>query len=197
MIRKILIAGAALLAMAVSACTTIPSVPAGPFAVGGNQVTLDRQWSDVTIFSPGGRKSLKQLSIDGPLLDNLYVSNGLAPGAYLLKPAKKETPTPTVRAGMTPTEQVEFVTDNLSVLGYQRIEVASLKPGKTANGQQAIRATITAKTKAGLDISVLAQMLQVKDRLYLVMYVAPTEHYYGASLKNAESVMDSMAPTGS
>lgn len=195
MIRKIFAAGALVLALAVGACTTIPAVPAGPYAVGGNRVTLDRQWSDVTIFSPAARKSMKQLSINGPLLDNLYISNGLAPGQYLFKPASKETPTPTVRAGMTPTEQVEFVTDNLAALGYQRIEVASLNPGKTAGGETAIRASITAKTKSGLDISVLAQVLQVKDQLFLVMYVAPTEHYYGASLKQAESVMDSMSPS--
>jgi hypothetical protein len=196
MIRKSFLAGTLVLALSAAACTTIPAVPAGPYAVGGNQVTLDRQWSDVTIFAPNGRKSVKLLSINGPLLDDLYISNGLAPGAFLFKPASKETPTPTVRAGMTPTEQVEFVTDNLAVLGYQRIEVTSLKPGKTASGETAIRAQISAKTKSGLDVSVLTQVLQVKDHLYLVMYAAPTEHYYGASLKQAEAAMDSMAPTG-
>ena len=53
------------LALCVSACVTIASVPAGDYRVGtGYTVTLGREWSDVSTSIYNRSKKVKLLSID-------------------------------------------------------------------------------------------------------------------------------------
>src|SRR5690606_35647188 len=96
----------------------------------GQTVTLGRMWSDVSAVSMTRSKKVRILSIDGTQLNTLLITDGLAPGDVIFKPASKEQPTPTVRAGMSATERMEFIVDNVVNMGYQRVESAKPRPAR-------------------------------------------------------------------
>jgi hypothetical protein len=173
-------------------CASIAAVPAGPFQVGENQVSLGRDWSNMSASMPGRSKKVSVLSIDGPLLNRLYVSDALVAGDYIIKPLDKARPTPTVRTGMSATERVEFVIDTVSALDYLHAEAKSLRPAKF-RGQNAVRFDLTAQTKEGLDISGTGLVAEVSGKTYVILYLAPGEYYFDAYLPEVEKVMASVA----
>lgn len=188
--RRLLgIAGLSLV-LGLGACTTTTLTPAGPYALPGETLTLGRDWSDISILMWGRPKQVKLLSIDGPLLNRLYIADGLASGGFIVKPTRKERPTPTWKAGMSPTEQVEFVADSVAALDYQRVETSDLRPANVG-GKDGLRFDLTAKTPEGLDIAGVAQVVESNDRLYVILYLAPAEHYFGAYRAEVEAIMDS------
>jgi len=138
----------------------------------------------------GRPKHVRLLSIDGPLLNRLYIADGLTSGQFLVKPMRKEQPTPTWTTGMSPSEQVEFVADSVSALDYQRVETSELRPVKVG-AVDGMRFDISAKTAEGLDISGMAQVAESGGRLYLILYLAPSEHYFGAQKAEVEGIMTS------
>jgi hypothetical protein len=190
---KRLLCGAslALLLAGLSACVAITPVPAGPVALGGShQVILGRQWSDISAIMPQRQKNVRVLSIDGPLLNRLYLAQGLAPGEGLMKAVSKEHPSPSFHADMSPTEMVEFVSDSVASLGYQRVTTSKLRPAKMGS-TNALRFDLTAQTESGLQLRGAAETAVLNGKLYLVLYLAPAEHYFDASSAEVESIMNS------
>lgn len=195
---KTLLRAAALggLALALTACATVTSAPAGAYTVGTDyQVTLGREWSDISNIMTARPKNVHLLSVDGPLLNRLYLTNGLEPGAFMVKPAAKERPTPIYRKGMAPTELVEFIADSVSALGYSRVETAGLRPVKFA-AADALRFDISGQTQEGLDIAGTAEAAEIDGKLYVVLYLAPKEHYFAAGLPEVEQIMASVRRAG-
>ncbi len=172
-----------------SACVSITAAPAGPYASGLHTVTLGRMWGDASAFA-GAPKTVKMLTIDGWQLNRLYVIDGLKSGDFIVRPMSKETPTPTFRAGMTPIEQVELVAESVTAMGYQRVETDGLRPTKVGNAD-GLRADISAKTPEGLNISGITQIAEIGDRLYILLYLAPTEHYFNATKAEVKGIMAS------
>lgn len=188
--RRLRALACATLFAALSACATVTLAPAGPYTVGSQSVTLGRSWSDISILLPGRPKNVRLLSIDGPLLNRLYIADGLTDGQFIVRPATKERPTPTWKSGMSPSEQVEFVADSVSALDYQRVETEDLRPARVG-GVDGLRFNISAKTAEGLDISGVAQVAESGGRLFLILFLAPTEHYFGAQKAEVEGIMSS------
>ncbi|WP_332771290.1 hypothetical protein [Phenylobacterium sp.] len=181
----------ALAVLSLAACATITPAPAGPLKVGsGANVTLGRQWSDISLVMPGRHKKVRVLSIDGPLLNRLYLTDGLAPGDYLIKPLAKERPTPLVRADMSATERMEFVTDSISAMDYQRVTLAKPRPAKLGEAS-GVRFDVSAQTAEGLEIKGVAAVAETGGKIYVILYLAPAEHYFAATLPEAEAVMAS------
>jgi hypothetical protein len=187
--RKLRVAVALAALVSLSACAGLKAVPAGPYASGGNQITVGRTWTDMgRLFDAS--KGVRLLSIDGPQLNRLFVIDGLKPGEFIMRPASKEKPTPTWKAGLSPTEQVEFLADTLSVMQYFRVETSGLRPVKVGD-RSGVRFDITAQTVDGLDVSGIAQLVEAGDRLYILLYLAPTEHYFSATKAEVEGIMAS------
>lgn len=184
-------AALAVLLVGLSACVSVTSAPAGAMKLGAGQVTLGREWSDISQIMPARSKKVRLLSIDGPLLNRLYVTEGLAAGDYMIRAATKEHPTPLVRADMSVSEQIEFVADSVSAMDYQRVETARPRPVKFGQAP-GVRFDITALTKEGLEMKGLGAVARgASGQLYVVLYLAPAEHYFAASLPEAESVIAS------
>lgn len=188
---KILAASLVAASLSLGACISIGDVPAGDFASGANKVTLGRQWSEVSSLMTGRAKEMRVLSVDGPLLNRLYIVDGLPEGGWLIKAASKDKPSPVVRKAMSARERIEFVADNVAAFGYQDVQTARPRPAK-AGEVDAVRFDLTARTPEGLEISGTAQVAQKDDKLYLILYLAPTEHYFAALLPEVETVMGSM-----
>ncbi len=195
--RRLLGPAAALMLLGLSACVTVTSAPAGPYAVGGHAVTLGREWSDISVIMMGRPKNVRLLSIDGPFLNRLYIADGLKSGEFLVKPTSKERPTPVWKTGMTPVEQIEFVADSVAALDYQRVETANPRPA-AVGGASGLRVDVAAKTAEGLDISGVAQVAEADGRLYVILYLAPTEHYFAAQAPEVQKIMESarFSPAG-
>jgi len=179
-------------ALVLSACETVTLAPAGPYAVGkGSNATLTRAWSDFTPIS--GLKKVRMLSIDGPLLNRLYLSEGLVTGDYIIQPTnRREATTPLYDASMSVTEQVEFVANSVTAMTYERVATSGVRPVQV-NGQRGVRFDIEAATEEGLVIKGVGQAVKASDRLYVAIYLAPREHYFAESLASAEATMDSVS----
>lgn len=184
------LAAVALVPLVLAGCAAVTSAPAGPLKVGKASVTLGREWSNVSAIAPARGKKIAVLSIDGPALNRLYVSDALAPGDYLVRPANKETPTPVIRADMSANERMEFVADSVAAMDYQRVQVVRPRPGKF-KGQSAVRFDLTAQTSDGLEISGTALVAEQAGRTHVILYLAPAEHYYAAGLAEVETVIAS------
>jgi hypothetical protein len=96
---------------------------------------------------------------------------------------------------MSATERMEFVADNLTVAGYQRVESTRPRPAKFTD-TDAVRFDLTAKTADGLDVNGTAEVAEVDGNFYAIIYVAPAEHYFAATLPEVEKVMASVRPGG-
>jgi hypothetical protein len=190
--RRVFLAAALAGALALSACATVTAV-SGPYKAGdAYTVTLARQWSDISAIMPQRPRNVRLISIDGPFLNRVYVAGGLTPGQYLVKPARRETPTPTFRADMSETELVEFVTDSIAALDYQRPEALNLRPANFGSAP-GLRFDVSAQTKEGLNISGDALLARVGDRVHLLLYLAPSEHYYERNHADVEAIFTSVA----
>lgn len=182
--------------LALAGCATVTDAPAGAYQVGtAYHVTLGRHWSDVSALVGVHQPGVRTLSVDGPLLNRLYLSEGLAPGAALVTSQVKERPTPTFKADLTPTEMIEFVTDSVAALGYVKVESSTPRPGKFGDAD-GVRFDLSARTQEGLDISGAALTAVRGGKLYVILFLAPSEHYFGDGLPEVEQIMKSAAMTG-
>jgi hypothetical protein len=186
-----LIAAALASALAVAGCVSITPVSGSYKAGNAYTVTLSRQWADISAIMPQRPSNVRLLSIDGPLLNRVYLASGLTPGQFLVKPVKKETPTPTFRADMSETELVEFVTDSIAAMEYERPEALQLRPANfgTAPG---LRFDVRAQSKEGLNFSGDALIARVGDRLHVLLYLAPSEYYYERHKADVDAIFSSV-----
>lgn len=174
-----------------SACASITLAPAGSYK-NEQEVTLDRDWSDLSpvIYN---NKNVKTLTIDGPLLNLVYISQGLTEKDPLFIGPEGDTKNhvaPRPKNNMSLTEQMEFVTNAVSELGYLKVEYASPKPVNVGD-TKGVRFEINTKTKEGLDTKGIAQAISKNGKNYYIVYIAPKIHYFNANKNNVISIMDS------
>ncbi len=185
---------ATLMGLCVTACAVIPEAPVGPYSVGKSyQVTLAQPWNDVSLIMNARPAKVRLLSLDGPLLNRLYLTDGLVPGDFMVKPAAKERPTPVYRKAMSASERVEFVSDSVAALDYRNVETTGLRPGKFGP-HSALRFDLTAQTAEGLNMSGTALISEVDGKAYVLIFLAPSEHFYAAQMAEVENIIASIRP---
>lgn len=174
-----------------SACVSISEV-SGPYKAGNSTYTLDRSWNDITpVRNPV--KGMHLLTLDGPVLNSLYLSEGLKEGQHLARPnSRREKTTPAWRTDMGVLEQVEFVKDSVEAYGYNEVVTASPRP-VNVSGQRGVRFDIGAVTTAGLKIKGFGQLVSKDGLAYVAIYLAPEEHFYPVSQASAAAAMDSLS----
>lgn len=189
--RFIPIAAAILVSMSAAGCATISLAPAGSYSAGAASYTLGQNWSDLTAVSPNRGPGVHILTIDGPLLNRMFLTDGIEDGQPILRPTnRREERNPVYRSGSSASEQMEFIADTLSVMDYQSVDTAGVRRAQRAGGS-GIMFDITARTPEGLNVSGLAQAIEVGGKLYVAVFLAPDEHYFGAYRAEAERVMES------
>lgn len=183
---KALACGVALVALA--GCGGATAVT-GPFKIGNSyDVNLNKTWSSVTLFNLN--KEVKYLTIDGPFLNNFYLTEGLAVGRSMVRAPLKSRPMPIVKRDMSETELAEFVIDTVAAFGYEGVASQNLRPAKFG-GADAVKFDITAKTDAGLNILGTAQVALVAGKVHVMLFLAPGEYYYPNLLAEVNSVFGS------
>ncbi|MEZ5957621.1 MAG: hypothetical protein R3C27_10485 [Hyphomonadaceae bacterium] len=183
------VAGGALAA----GCVTIPLVRAGSYHAKGTafSVTLARPWSDMTTTIPQPR-GVRVLTLHGVQLNQLYLA-GIAPGGSLMRVVDRDTPRPTYRTDMTELELVEFVIDSLATMNFQDPESANLRP-QTLAGAPGVRFEINTRIDTGLNFSGTALVARAGENLNLLMFLAPSEYYYGAFAQEVDAMFASATP---
>lgn len=174
-------------------CVSIPMVRAGAYTARGTafSVTLARPWSDLTAMSMQAR-GVRVLTIHGLQLNQLFIAS-IAPDASLVRVADRDTPRPTYRTDMGETELVEFVIDSLATLNYQDPQSSALRP-QTLAGAPGVRFDISTRLETGLNISGTALAARAGNNLHLLMFLAPSEHYYGAFAQEIDAIFASAVP---
>jgi len=187
--RRGLMAAAAGGALLAAGCASVTLAPAGAYtAERAFAVTLQQSWSDITALLTPRPPGVRLLTRDGPALNQLYLAS-IEPGASLFRHADRDTPVVTYRADMGDTELVEFVIDSLAVT-YQDPEASALRPQALA-GAPGVRFDISARTQAGLDMSGAALVARSGDKLNLMIFLAPSEHYFPAYAQEVDAIFAS------
>jgi hypothetical protein len=162
----------------------------GPYKVGNAySVDLKKTWSTVSLFNLN--REVKYLTIDGPLLNNFYLTEGLAVGRSMVRAPLKSRPMPIVKRDMSETELAEFVVDTVAAFGYEGVESQNLRPAKFGSAD-AVRFDLTAKTDAGLDIMGTAQVALVSGKVHVMLFLAPGEYFYPNLLGEVDHVFGSV-----
>jgi hypothetical protein len=107
---------------------------------------LDRPWNDISAIWVNRPAKMRPLSLDGPLLNRLYLSEGLVDGDHIVKPARRESTTPIYADAMSVTEQVDFVADSVTALEFERVTTEPVRAVDVA-GVRAVHFDILGKTK--------------------------------------------------
>jgi hypothetical protein len=170
-------------------CASTSAVTGEYKSVGTYAVTLNRQWSDMTNAMLRRPENVRMLSIDGPLLNRFYLAS-LMPGQSMIRLADRDTPIPTYRTDMSDSEIVEFVVDCVAAMQFQSPSAAALRPQQFV-GAPGIRFDIATRTSEGLNISGAALAARRNDRLNVMLFLAPSEYYYGALLPDVEAAFAS------
>jgi hypothetical protein len=165
------------------------SLVTGPFKVGSAyNVNLGKTWSSVTPYYLN--REVKYLTIDGPLLNNFYLTEGMAVGRSVVRSARKSRPMPVVKRDMSETEMAEFVVDTVAAFGYEGVASQNLRPTKFGT-VDAVRFDLTAKTDTGLEIMGTSQVALVGGKLHMMLFLAPGEHFYPTMLSEVDQVFAS------
>ncbi|PZO55339.1 MAG: hypothetical protein DCF16_03335 [Alphaproteobacteria bacterium] len=175
-----------------SGCVAAKLVQPGAYRVAGAySIQVTQAWSDVTPLVRQ-EEGVRLLTRDGPALNQLFAA-AIAPGGALAFLADRDTPRPRYRADMGDTEVVEFVIDSTAAWGYQDPESTNLRPQSFA-GSQGVRFDLTARTQPGLEIAGSGLVARADDKLHVLLFLAPNEHYYGAYAQEIEAIMASATP---
>jgi hypothetical protein len=176
------------LTLGLSACGGATAVT-GNFPVGAAyNVTLQKTWSSIPLFNLN--REVKYLTIDGPLLNNFYLTEGLAVGKSIVRTTMKSRPMPVIKRDMSENELAEFVVDTVAAFGYEGVTSSNLRPTKFG-AAEGMRLDLNAKTDSGLDISGTAQVALVAGTVHVMLFLAPGEYFYPTLLNEVDGVFAS------
>lgn len=150
-------------------------------------VSLERPWADVSRLTPRLSNHVHLLTIHGEALESLFLVGGLKPGDPLWAPPHGED-YPRYRADFSRTEIPEFINASLTARGYLSVTPRNIRPAALA-GQDGVRFDIEMQTADGLDVSGVALAAQSGDRLNLILFVAPREHYFAMLMPEIDRLL--------
>lgn len=190
MSRSFKLAAALAAAALATACTqTVTLAPAGVYALGSYSVELQRDWSHI----PAGLDRavrVDQLTVDGPLLNRVYVIDQLEDGASMVATRKEDDPAPVFRAGMSELDLVEFVIDSLSDLGLENLQTSQVRPAPFA-GADGVWFEFDAAYASGLSIRGRTAASVSQGALNAMIFLAPEQHYFAASSAEVDAMFQS------
>lgn len=183
--RRLLTLFAALL---VAGCAAFAAVGPGPVKLGeAMTVTLDGKWNRApAMFAP---PKGELWTAEGIPVDRLAFFVGLAEGDVLLQPrgSSGEKKLPRFRAGMNPSEVVEFYEAYATADGSS-FTLAKLEPAPFGGAEgfrfefQAVRKSDEVRL-AGVGYGALRG-----GKLYMMVYTAPRIHFFPSYLPRVEAI---------
>lgn len=177
-------------------CATYSLVPAGPVSVGELRVTPGAAWNKApSMVVPLARKEAAVWTQDGLMLDRLVIVPGVPDGEPLFRDQDKDAALPRFKAGMLPNELEELTESSVAKLmgeGNAAVSTSGLRPHRYGD-RPGILMNLEASVTDGPEYKGLAGAFEANERLYFVLYLAATPHYYEKHLAEAESIIKSAA----
>jgi hypothetical protein len=160
-----------------AACATAQRAPERFNADDAFVVEFESAWIDISRIARPPHRSVHIFTVHAPTLDRLYLVGDMPAGESIVPaPSRRQRPV-VYRADLTRGELVEFVSANLSALGYVRIETRNVRPA-LLGGANGVRFDARMQTSDGLNVSAMALAAQSEGRLRLILFIAPEEFYF-------------------
>lgn len=187
----------AVAAVGLGGCATSTLVQAGTYAAGSAYTApLGRNWTDVTRMRPNLQRTVKLLTVDGPVLNQLYLAHDIPAGQGLFRPAARQqnqARQPVLAADATRLDLADFLAETVTALGYQGVEATQTRPA-TFGGRPGIEVEMSARTETGLNMSARALAAVQDGKLQLILFLAPQEHYFDAYRSDITAMFNALNP---
>ena len=132
-------------------------------------------------------------TVNGAGLEAVYFAKGIEDGDpfFEAETGEKDEKRPTFRAHMTANEAMECVVDTLGAVGAGAVRATRLRPA-TFGAHPGFRFDLDFLNQSGLEKRGVALGAVVEGRLYLLLYIAAGEHYFGAYQGHVERMIESL-----
>lgn len=186
--HKIFVISAILLT---TSCAQFKLVPASQLNVKGFSVKPATTWSK-SPFQPG--KKVELWTIDGYSLNQMMVFGEVEDGEPLLKEVNKELPMPKFRANMLPNELEDLIKTSIinQEDGKLKITTKNVRPQQLGE-QIAFRFEFEYFNGDGLKKNSDVIVWVKEEKLYGMMFTAPSLHYYESYKAALEQTYNSIS----
>ena len=179
-----LIAGVALVG-----CESMSMAPAGMYELkSGVTVDLKEDWTHIPKNWHGAESSI--LTKDGLKLNQLHIIT-VEDGETFIDDKSKSQEYPVYAKGSSPIKQIEFVTANLSRMGFEKIEPKNVTPNDVG-GYEGITMDLTGKYESGLNLKGRMAMAETDDGLNVLVFLAPEIHYFDKDIASVDHIMNTV-----
>lgn len=152
----------------------------------GMDIRTDLNWSRIKMT----RQEL--WTIDGPSLNSFSIIPDTKPGEHVLhlaKEGKSQPDGPWFRAGMRPDELRDVILDALRDQGWSNVSSVNFRPHDFA-GIPGIRFDLRQTNPDGLIYQGTVGAFVRGERLTVLYWRAPQEHYYGRDMQAVSAMID-------
>lgn len=158
-------------------------------AVQVNELELqsDLDWARIR-----GHKRIETWTIDGPALNRLVIVTRIKPGEHVFLQGKERRSRPDgpwYRTGTRPDELRDLVVDGLREGGWADIETPGLRPA-SFGGVPGLRFELDMASSSGLRYGGMAAAAEFEGKLYLLLWMAPREHYHDRDAAAVAAMFD-------
>ncbi|KAA2286312.1 hypothetical protein [Arenimonas fontis] len=139
-----------------------------------------------------GHHRMETWTIDGPALNRLVIVTRIKPGehVFLQRKERRSRPDgPWYRSRMRPDELRDLVVDGLREGGWADIETPGLRPA-SFGGVPGLRFELEMASSSGLRYGGMAAAAEFEGKLYLLLWMAPREHYHDRDAAAVAAMFD-------
>jgi hypothetical protein len=192
---------AALLVLAaalISACASMGyrAVLPGVNSLGALQVNADAGWNLAPAYTtPNARPESQTWTRDGLLLDRLVIIPAVNDGESIFKMRDQAEALPPFRANMLPNE-IEELTESTIVKmfgeGSAVVNTEKLRPWGFAE-HRGVMFDLAVTVTESPDYRGMVGAFIAENKLYMIIFVAATPHYYDKHIANVEALIKGAA----
>ncbi len=188
----------ALAAALTSACAPVGyrAVLSGVNSLGALQVNADTGWNLAPVHAtPNARSDSQTWTKDGLLLDRLVLIPAVSDGEPIFQSRDASDALPPFRANMLPNE-IEELTESTIVKmfgeGNAVVSTEKLRPWGFAE-HRGVMFDLAVTVTESPDYRGMVGAFIVEDKLYMIIFVAATPHYYDKHIANVQALIQGAA----
>lgn len=172
---------------ALSGCVQYNLITTERHDLGGFSVEPQIEWSTLE------QSGIEVWTVNGTGLEAIYFADGIEDGEPFFEQrfGESDKQLPLFRSPMTANEAMEFVVDTLSISGAGEVKTTGLRPA-TFGAHAGFRFGIDYLEASGLEARGIAHGAVIDGKLYLMLYLAPAEHYFDTYGGYVERMIESL-----
>ena len=175
-------------------CITFHAVPPGEPSFAGMTVTTESTWNQAPRqWIRRMRSDAQAWTQNGLLLDRILFIPAIAPGETVFRELSGQDALPAFDANMLPNEIEELVESSIAKLfgeGGAVVETSGLRPHRFGD-DRGLMFDLSVSVSDGPDYRGVTGAFVAEERLYLIVYLAVTPHYYDKYRDEAVAIIQS------